>query len=498
MSDRPSFIGDFQTPHEAWQNLYSYKTNYYDEQNAMYSGDVRLLKSTDAPKGFWSRGGTNKIHVPIAADIATTSANLLFSQEPKFTLMHEGTEMNEEPQQKRMESIFRKNAFTAMLNEAAETASAFGDVYFKIRWNLETDHPIVDMVQPDSAWAEYLMGELQCVHFFTVLRENSDNGKIWRMYERYTKGEISMAIFEGDRTQLGDKLPDSELEKMGYESVIKTPIDELLAVHVANMKPNRRYRGSMLGRADCDGLRNLCDALDEVYSSWVRDVRLGKARMIVPVEFLKRKPSEMLEGIEKTGSWEFDQDVETFTAMDIDTEKVSDPIKATQFSIRSNEHSVTCSNLITNIVTLAGYSPQSFGLDINGTAQSGTALNIRERKTASTKNKKQTYWQAALETLIKRLLKLDAVLYPSAGSDGNDDVRMSFNDTMGNDVSTMSSAIEMLNRAQSISLLVKVRMLHPDWSESQIAEEVERIKAENSLENPLDPMLGDSEAVDDE
>lgn len=498
MSDRPSFIGDFLTPTEAWTNLFNYKSEYYDEMNAMYSGDVRLLKSTDAPKGFWSRGGTNKIHIPIAADIATTSANLLFSQEPKFTLIHEGTEMNEEPQQKRMESIFQKNLFYAMLNEAAETASAFGDVYFKIRWNMETDHPIVDMVQPDSAWPEYLMGELQCVHFFTVLRENAENSKVWRMYERYAKGEILMAIFEGDYTQLGNKLDDSELVKLGYEAVIKTPIDDLLAVHVANIKPNRRYRGSMLGRSDCDGLRNMCDALDETYSSWIRDVRLAKARLIVPVEFLKRKPSEMLDSVEKTGSWEFDQDVESYTAMDIDTDKVSNPITSSQFSIRSNEHSMTCINLINNIVTLAGYSPQSFGIDINGNAQSGTALSIRERKTAATKNKKQTYWQSALETLIKRLLKLDAVLYPTAGSDGNDDVRMAFNDSMGADISTMSTAVEMLNRAQSVSLIVKVRMLHPDWSESQIAEEVDRIKSENSLENPLDPMLGDSEAVDDE
>ena len=145
-----------------------------------------------------------------------------------------------------------------------------------------------------------------------------------------------------------------------------------------------------------------------------------------------------------------------------------------------------------NIVSIAGYAPQSFGMDIEGMAQSGTALHIREKKSYNTRGKKQTYWQSQLEKIMTAMIHLDAALFPGAGSDRDDTVKVKFADSMSNDISTMSSAVQMLNSAVAASTEMKVRMLHPDLTEKQIAEEVDKIKQENgmALDNP-DAGLGD-------
>ena len=63
----------------------------------------------------------------------------------------------------------------------------------------------------------------------------------------------------------------------------------------------------------------------------------------------------------------------------------------------------------------------------------------------------------------------------------------------------------MLTRAQAISAVTKVRMMHPDWSEQQVNEEVDLIREEYAMdmlspnmldgdyENPVEEGEGSSE-----
>lgn len=484
----------FLTPAQAWEKLIAYKAAYYDSMAAMYSGDHELLKTTAEFKTFWQRdNGKCRIHVPIASDIAATSANLMFSQAPTFTVFHGDTTKNETDQQTRLKSLIDSNNLMNKLNEGGETCAALGDVYYKIRWNDKAENPIIDVVQPDQAWPEYILGELRCVHFFTELVSDIEKDRVVRAYELYSRGHITMKLFSGSKGSLGDEMPESDLVKLGYSSEIKAPIDDMLAVHIANIRPNRRFRSSMLGRSDLDGLRDLCDALDETYSSWMRDIRLAKARLIVPAEYLRKPPDSMIEGLKVKGAWEFDPDLETYVAMDIDTDRAGGTgITPSQPDIRSDEHMKTCSQLIQDILQLAGYSPQTFGLDINGSASSGTALNIRERKSSTTKNKKQAYWKAPLEQIMTALIRLDASLYPSDGSHGEDKVVIVFADSMGADPATIANTIEALSRAKAMSIEMMVRTQHPDWTEAQIADEVGRIRADYQLVlDPPDASQGD-------
>lgn len=473
----------FMTPDEAWETRVEYRQNYYRRNIASYSGDRVELNATSNEGMFWKRTSKCRMHVPVAADIAAISANMLFAEEPNFACYDEETEDNESKQQKRLDDLVEWNNIHGKLNEAAESCAALGDVYLKLNYDKENlDYPILSVVPADAAWPEYLLGVLKGIHFFSVLKRDLHTGTVIRVYELYEPGKITMAIYEGDNETLGWDMGDAALKEYGFEREIKPPIDDMLAVHIPNMRPNRIYRDMNMGRSDYDGLRDLMDSLDEAYSSWMRDIRLGKARTIVPVEYLKRAPQEMLDGLAQSASWEFDPDVETYVAMDIANSN-GDALGITQqqFAIRSGEYAATCNELMTRIVSSAGYAPQTFGLDIVGMAQSGTALHIREKMSYDTRGKKQTYWKSPLEGIMTAMIHLDHELYPKEGSDADDRVRIRFADSSANDIGTMASAVQMLLSANSASLETRVEMLHPDWTKKQIAEEVDRLKTSEQL-----------------
>ena len=470
----------FLTPQEAWERRCQYRENYYRKNIAAYTGDRTELNATSDPGMFWRRDGKCKMHVPVAADIATVSANLLFAEEPSFMCFDEKTEDNESVQQARLDELVKLNNLHGKLNEGAESCAALGDIYLKLNWwKDEIDYPVISVVPGDAAWPEFLLGVLKGIHFFSVVKRDVDTDEVVRVYELYEPGKITMAMFSGDSSTLGNDMGDDALREYGFQREVKPPIDDMLAVHIPNMKPNREYRDGNMGRSDFDGLRNMMDSLDEAYSSWMRDIRLGKARTIVPAEYLKRKPQEMLDGLAQSASWEFDQDVETYVAIDMTDQNGNVPgITLQQFAIRSGEFAASCEELMRNIVTMAGYAPQTFGMDITGMAQSGTALHIREKKSYDTRGKKQTYWKSPLETIMTAMIHLDNALWPDKGSDADDTVRVRFADNAANDLSSLAQTVSMMAGAQAISTEMMVEMLHPDWTQKAIGEEVARIKGE--------------------
>ena len=143
---------------------------------------------------------------------------------------------------------------------------------------------------------------------------------------------------------------------------------------------------------------------------------------------------------------------------------------------------------------MCGYSPQSFGLDIEGQAASGTALLIREKKSFSTRSKKLNYWSLPLERFLTSVLQLDNALYHQGGVIASDRVIVEFPDCMSTDISTMANAVKMMHDAQAASTEVKIKLLHPDWEEGEVKAEVARVIGEYGVANAAPvPGMGDLE-----
>jgi A118 family predicted phage portal protein len=461
----------------------------YQEHNAWHAGDPAILRKVyaDVPQDyrprrymFWTRKGAtelqidrHQLHVPLAGDIAQTSADLLFSEPPNFVINDkDAAESDVLNTQDNFDDLIRKCGLKNKLLEAGETSSALGGVFLRLVWNTEfMSNPTVQVVSPDRAIATFMYGQLVAVGYVTEY-ESPDGQNFYRHIEHHEDGLIHHALYEGTKSNIGTRVSlDRLAETADLEDEIRLPFDSLASVYVPNQRPLRRLKGYEYGRSDYDGVEGLFDAIDEAYTSWMRDVRLGKSRIIVPTEYLERRG--------RGRGAAFDVDAEVFTGLEIDPNFQGKSIEPVQFQIRHEEHKTTVMELIDRAVTAAGYSPQSFGINIEGRAESGTALKLRERKSFTTQGKKQRYWTQPLEEILEKLQILDVEIFGKQYKPLK--LRIEWQDAVQQDVRESATVIESLHRAQAASLETKVRLLNPELTEEEVAEEVLKIATNFNL-----------------
>lgn len=439
----------------------------------------------------------NKLHVPIGSDIATTSADLLFSEPPTFSV--ESTTA-----QDRLDVIRDEAGLDAALVEAAEVAAAFGGVFLRVRWDKELrDHPWIDAVHPDSAVPEFDGPVLKAVTFWQQFRADDTGGVIIRHLERHEPGKILHGTYRGTRDSLGRPIPLTEIKSLegiagavNEDGAIPTGLPDglLTAVYVPNMRPARLWRDrpalAYLGRSDYSGVEPLMDALDEVYSSWMRDIRLAKGRLVVPQAYLQSQG--------RGQGAIFDADQEIFTQLNMPPQTQGGAqITISQFAIRVDEHQRSAQQLVDQIVRAAGYSAQTFGSDADGAAAAATAteVNAKDRRSAITRDKKTRYWTPELRRLIRALLAVDAKVFNTKGlGELKDPPVIDWEDEVSEAPLTTAQTAQALFAAQSASIETRVRLINPEWDDDAVQEEVDRIKEETGA----GAAMGDPFAMGDE
>lgn len=433
---------------------------------------------------FWSRrsrdasgASRSQLHVPMAADLATTSADLLFGQPPALT----GSD--------RLAELVDLAGLPNIWLEGAETAAALSGVYLRPGWDKDAaDWPFLTVVQPDDAVPEWRSGQLVAITFWTVL-PSTGGSTVWRHLERHDlqggTWHLEHGLYAGGKDTLGVRQPNAG--HPGTEHLQDVPYDTgvpfLGVAYVPNMRPNRTDRHSPMGRSDYSGgVTGLMDALDEAWTSWVLELRLARARIIVPETYLDTKGP----GTGQT----FDYDREVFTPIAVPAAPgQGDQLTMTAFPIRAEQHQATCLALVERIVTSAGYSPQDFGLQIEGRAESGTALRLRRGRSVATTAKKQRYWQPALARTSLALLWLDKSVFGFKGEGIPEAVPVEWQEEI--DLPERATTVDLINRAQAASIDAKVRLLHPEWSDTEVATEAAAIKAEQGMLVPDPLQMGD-------
>ena len=464
----------------------------YGRALAWYSGDPKRISNAEAGQigdRFWTAKEDIKLHVPIAADIASLSAGMIFADSPAFTCEHERT-------LERIEEIFTEGgAYSALLN-AAELCSVCGGVFLKWNWDKADGRPILTAVPADCGLPKWRGNKVVEVRLWSIMREDENNGAIWRLQETYTEnGHIVSELYKGTWSELGEAKPlDSIPETKDIQPDVNSGAGEILAFYVPNMLPNHHRPGSRFGRSDFDGLYGLMDALDEAYSAMQRETRMTKTTVIVPAEYLAKRKNIFGPNspYSKGDQWVYANNSGAFTALDIDSGLNSNPITVVNPEMRADSRIATCDDLVKRIFSVAGYAPQSAGIDIQGSAESGTALSVRERKTIRTTEAKKTHWWHAVKDIVRTMLKLDAAVFRS-GVDPNAEFSVELPSNTQPDIGQLAEIIEQLERAGAVSVETKVAMLHPDWDEEKRAEEVERIRRDNgtTAQDDLEAVLNE-------
>lgn len=490
-------------PPRPWQPL----QHDLDEAAVWYGGDPHQLAAfyvnrnqlRPSERRFsWGRqkvadvAKPTQLHIPAASDVAATSADLLFGEEAKLTIpdAHEENAGSEAMDaEDRLQELAEYNALSAQLLEGAEVCAGVGGIYLRPVWDQEfVDFPILDIVHGDQAIPEFRWGRLTAVTFWRVVQVTGST--YVRLLERHEDGIILNGLYVGTRDKLGAKVPLASLAEFNepvLDDQINLPagIDGLVCRYVPNVLPNRRHRGWPVGRADTAGAETLMDALDETWTSWMRDIRLGKMRIVADREAFTNGSPALGTGEQRGGGAWLDTDREVFTLLDMGPTSVSSgghPITPIEFKLRVQEHADTALALFERIVTTAGYSAQTFGLHGDGSEATATEVRAREGKSLRTKSRKQRYWEQAVADVAFNLLVIDREVF------GSDIVpirpRLNFSDSLINDPQTTATTVELLARAQAASTETLVRMVNPDLDEAEVQAEVQRIRDENGLSVP--------------
>lgn len=467
--------------------------------NAWYTGDVASLAGMYGPAdnrtnfqrngivgvakrmfhGSPQTGATQKrLHLPIPADLARTSADLLFAEPPTF-VVGDGTSQDKSTQDA-ISSIFGTPQAASELLEAGELQAALTGVYLRIVWDVDTsDWVTIDAQDADSAIPEWQRGRLQAVTFWQKLSGGS-KGQVYRFLERHERGFIEYGLFMGDNDTLGVRVPfDNHPDAMWATEIVDsesrqmTGATGLTAVYIPNIRPNRGYRNvpglALMGRSDFDQLEGLFDAADETYSSLMREINLSKARAVVNANSLQDNgPGQ---------GTTFDTNREIYSPLQgIGSLKDGSPVTLIQPEIRSRQLIDTTKDIMGQILRTAGYSGASFGGDDMVSNLTATEVNSRRELSNRTRNKKIQYWKAALTELGKSALEVQNFVYGTPIKIDTVNVRFPKQTDVAPQV--MAATLSQLNAAEAISIEQKVRMLHPNWSSEEINDEVDAIQKE--------------------
>ena len=377
----------------------------------------------------------------------------------------------------------------AKLLEAAEICAAMGGVYLRAVWDTDVaPNAWLDMVPPDAAVPEFRYDRLTAVTFWSVIGE--DGGKVIRHLEKHIPHEntILHGVYEGKPDQIGRQIdlnafpetrPIASVATNGVIYLPDQPRNASTVTYVPNLRPNRIWRdlgpwAAPLGRSDYAGLETMFDGLDEAFSSWMRDIRLGKARLIVPHSYLDSI------GRGKGAVFEPDREVYSPINMLVSGEAGNGTgILPQQFDIRWQAHQETVNSIIEQIINQAGYSGQTMGIG-GDIAQTATEVVARERKSLTTRARKTNYWGPSYADIIYGLMTVNQVVFGSKIEAVRPDVE--FPDVVLPDALELAQTVATLRGAEAASVETAVSTAHPDWDTEQVAEEVQRIYAEMNLD----------------
>jgi len=444
----------------------------------------------------WAWGGARptgeartNMPVPIGAALIDLSAAQLMSEAPRFRMTDDTGKTVKGPAQTRLDLIANSDDAHMTLIEGAQLAAGLGACVLKANWDTtDPDRTAVwfDVLGADCAVPTFnSAGRLLEVTLFTTYPDGATSDRVLRHVERHAAGVIEHGLYRGRVDTIGKQVRLDVLPELapllntpgilvsGLTAQVPTGLTRLTAAWWRN-RPTRLWRreGALAnaGRSDFELVEPLIDAYQEAWASLMRDIRLGKARLLVPLGMLEVSTTA---GRGAT----FDTDREIYAEIGgLDPEAGTNTVKDYQAEIRYREHLTALAALKAEILDAVGWSLSSWGqpvgLDGSGGAVTATEVVDRTTKSERTRDEKALYFKQPAASFFRMLAELDARAYPGAGSTAIDALAIDFPDVSQVDPEKQARTFMDLSTAHAISIEQTVRERRPNWDEDEVLAEV--------------------------
>ncbi|GAB2964347.1 hypothetical protein [Saccharothrix stipae] len=480
---------------------------HWQAHRALWSADTNEIAThlpVLVPGGYWDKRKNHPeaaaMHSGLALDIARTSADLVAGDTPALDWGEDRGDPeapNETPMQDAWDTYAQTVGLANTFLEGAGAAAALGGVVLRPAWDITlAPHALPTVVPIDECLPEFIFGVLWRCAFVQELPApdgwaQQERGEVWRWIEHHEPGQIRHELWLGNETSVGRllSLEDHPTTKRFPSVIDTTPIrpEGILVEHWPNGEPNPIAKGMPLARSDFQGHETRLDALDRAWASWWRDIDLGKARILASKEAMDPVSQGtsgsgggirgFLRGRNATPARAFDVDADVFQWMDIpgeDTNGKPMPFTQVQFAIRLAEHAGSVAAALEDVISRAGYSPQTFGINVDGQL-SGTAMRRREQRSYRTRDRKRRYARSPLERFCETLAIINHMLDEATYPEPPQRPVLEWREGDQADPKEVAEIVELYRRALAMSDEVAVAMAHPEWSPEQVVDEVNRL-----------------------
>lgn len=472
-----------------------------DSWAAWWTGDIQRLRQlapVTAPNGYWASRARDcdrlAFHLPAAGDIARRSARLVASDTPAL-------DWGNTTSAAEWDTLSQTIGWSSSILELVQTSSAVGLAYSRPMWDQAfTGHPLLTVVSGNDVLPTWRWGQLVSATVVTELKDTAD--EVLRWLEHHEDGQIRHELWLGTKASIGRLVPLTEHPVTADLKPIvnTTPVRPrgILMDPVPCLLPNPLAGTNPVGRPHIQGSEVLLDQLDFSWDSLMRELRLGRKRIMVAQEYLTPigRDGDRVGGSRWSSFFSrpggsraaagFDTDDEVYSSLPgLDTESQTDRtpgITPVDMVLRTREHLDACAALFEQTVSRAGFAPQTFGISVEGQL-SGTAIRRREHASYGTRDEQRRYARPGLERTAETLMLINKVVFGRGGD--IERPTLSWVETQQTDPMETAQTIELLRRAEAISDDTAVRTAHPEWDDEQIGQELAKLADERAARNAV-------------
>ena len=447
-----------------WDEIREYRRRYVNDKMDLVQANPNLLFSDHKMATFTP--------VPWPRELARFSSSLLFSQPP--TIINEAYPAE-------VRRLMQVNDIGAFAVEGGVKAASEGSVGIRVirDSSISSTVPLVTLVDEDQ-----VIWDVRHRHFVVggtvviTVQPDPDRHDTWRLLETHTPGMVTRKLYKGERGTLGVEKPlDSLPDFAGLRPSEPTGLDRSTLI---------RWQNIPGGESDYFGLGPLFDEMNEAESTL-----LDRARKAIPRVFVDRSLADA------TGKLNIDGYILTGGSR-LRPSLGKDPgelVNIVEPKFLSKEHIEWLDHLSQLIVTMAGYAPDTWGIQgktANVTrAVSGYAIKLAQLRTLLTRASKEHMalqalgWASACATAWMVGVHDVSTMLPV----------IELGDGMPDDPLDGAQEVLFLRQAVAASTEQLVRTLHPGWDDKQVDGEVDRILEEKAMaaggDIPAEPDEGD-------
>lgn len=384
--------------------------------------------------------------------------------------------------------------FSAELRGGAEISSSEGEVWWRIYANrLVADHPLIEFHSRELVVPHFIGHRLVAVAFVSSFlgADTSDAGSekrvVWRHFEIHTRGRVENRLYRGTKDRIGGKAELTEhVETEDMDEVWDHELPGMLCGRVVN----KFGRNRRLGKSDYQSAEDYLLMLNESISIGHENARLTmKKRVVVPSRLVKPRVETIDNGdgtrsVTERPRFDASEDLFVHDSLDDDLDSGDKgPYKVLEYSFDAAAQVAYKTDLISSAVTRAGIMPQFVGVPTGpeGSADTGVALRVRLLPTTSAVSGKGQYWDQAIPHMLLLAQLLDAMPIESGGfgvqwKDPGTAPAVERTDPLPADKTEQATRHSALVGAELESRRTAIRDLHPEWTDSQVNEELDLIE----------------------